>query len=65
MQAGLNRLREVSNTVIVVPNDRLLDVVPNLPLQAAFKVADEVLMRSVKVLLAITRRSDQPGFRRC
>jgi len=44
--AGLKRLREVSDTVIVVPNDKLLDVVPNLSLQAAFKVADEVLMRS-------------------
>jgi len=38
-EAGLKRLREVSDTVIVVPNDRLLDAVPNLPMQAAFKVA--------------------------
>nr|HML26148.1 cell division protein FtsZ [Methanomethylovorans sp.] len=43
-EAGLERLREVADTVIVVPNDKLLEVVPRLPLQAAFKVSDEVLM---------------------
>ncbi|NTV27300.1 MAG: cell division protein FtsZ, partial [Methanothrix sp.] len=58
-EAGLKRLREVSDTVIVVPNDRLLNVVPNLPLQAAFKVADEVLMRSVK---GITELITRPGL---
>lgn len=58
-EAGLKRLREVSDTVIVVPNDKLLDVVPNLPLQAAFKVADEVLMRSVK---GITELITRPGL---
>ncbi len=47
-EAGLERLREVADTVIVIPNDRLLEVVPNYPLQLAFKVADEVLMRAVK-----------------
>ncbi len=46
--AGLERLREVADTVIVIPNDRLLEVVPNYPMQLAFKVADEVLMRAVK-----------------
>lgn len=47
-EGGLRRLQEHSDTVIVVPNDRLLDFAPNLPLQKAFKLADEVLMRSVK-----------------
>ena len=58
-EAGLKRLREVTDTVIVVPNDKLLEVVPNLPLQAAFKVADEVLMRSVK---GITELITRPGL---
>ena len=58
-EAGLKRLRDVSDTVIVVPNDRLLEVVPNLPIQAAFKVADEVLMRSVK---GITELITRPGL---
>jgi len=47
-EAGLERLREVADTVIVIPNDKLLEVVPNYPIHIAFKVADEVLMRAVK-----------------
>jgi len=58
-EAGLERLRDVSDTVIVVPNDRLLEVVPKLPLCAAFKVADEVLMRAVK---GITELITMPGL---
>jgi cell division protein FtsZ len=45
---GVDRLTEVSDTVIVIPNDKLLEIVPRLPLNAAFKVADEILMRSIK-----------------
>ncbi len=47
-EAGLERLREVADTVIVVPNDKLLEVVPNYPIHLAFKVADEVLTKAVK-----------------
>lgn len=45
---GLEKLRDAADTVIVVPNDRLTDVVGEMPVQQAFKVADEVLLRSVK-----------------
>jgi cell division protein FtsZ len=58
-EAGLRRLREVCDTVIVIPNDKLLDIVPNLALNAAFKVADEVLMRSIK---GITEMITMPGL---
>jgi cell division protein FtsZ len=58
-ESGLRRLREVCDTVIVIPNDRLLDIVPNLALNAAFKVADEVLMRSIK---GITEMITMPGL---
>lgn len=58
-EAGLKRLRDATDTVIVVPNDKLLDVAPNLPLQAAFKVADDVLMRSVKGIAELITR---PGL---
>ena len=57
--AGLKRLRDICDTVIVIPNDKLLDVVPNLSLNAAFKVADEVLMRSIK---GITEMITKPGL---
>ncbi|OYT58046.1 cell division protein FtsZ [Euryarchaeota archaeon ex4484_162] len=58
-EAGLKRLRDVCDTVIVIPNDKLLDIVPNLALNAAFKVADEVLMRSIK---GITEMITMPGL---
>lgn len=58
-EAGLERLRDVADTVIVVPNDRLMEVVPKLPLYAAFKIADEVLMRAVK---GITELITVPGL---
>ncbi len=58
-EAGLRRLREVCDTVIVIPNDKLLDIVPNLAMNAAFKVADEVLMRSIK---GITEMITMPGL---
>ena len=46
---GLERLREVCDTVMVLPNERLLHVdgVRDLPIEAAFRVADELLMRSI------------------
>lgn len=47
-EAGLERLQDASDTVIVVMNDRLLDAVGKIPIKQAFKVADEILMRSVK-----------------
>ncbi|PSQ01529.1 cell division protein FtsZ [Halobacteriales archaeon QS_5_70_17] len=57
--AGLERLRSVADTVIVIPNDRLLDYAPNLPLQDAFKICDRILMRSVK---GMTELITKPGL---
>ncbi|MHC1610778.1 MAG: cell division protein FtsZ [Candidatus Methanospirareceae archaeon] len=56
---GLERLREYTDTLIVIPNDRLLDLAPRLPLNEAFKVADDVLMRAVK---GITELITKPGL---
>ena len=56
---GLKRLRDTCDTVIVIPNDKLLEVVPNLSLNDAFKVADEVLMRSIR---GITEMITKPGL---
>ncbi len=58
-EIGLERLREVADTVIVIPNDRILEIVPRLPLSQAFKVSDEVLMRAVK---GITELITLPGL---
>ena len=45
---GLALLQNHVDTVIVVQNDRLLDLVPDMPLNEAFKVADEILVNAVK-----------------
>lgn len=53
---GLERLQEYSDTVIVIPNDKLLELVPRLPLNKAFKVADEILMRAIKGLVELVTK---------
>ncbi len=45
---GLEKLKKHADTTIVIPNDKLLRIVPDLPLDTAFKVSDEVLASSVK-----------------
>jgi len=45
---GLEKLRKKADTVIVIKNDKLLTLAPDLPLNTAFKVCDEVLAGSVK-----------------
>lgn len=47
-QYGLEQLQQNSDTVIIVQNDKLLQIAPELPLTAAFKVADEILVNAVK-----------------
>src|SRR3989440_2065053 len=44
-EAGLDKLRKFSDTAIVIYNDKLLELVPRLPINPAFKVADEILMQ--------------------
>ncbi len=56
---GLGRLKSIADTVITVPNDKLLELVPRLSLNKAFKVADEVLTRSIK---GITEIVTKPGL---
>ena len=56
---GLDHLASVADTVIVIPNDRLLELVPKLSLNSAFKVADEVLMNAIK---GITDIITKPGL---
>ncbi len=45
---GLERMQEVVDTLIVIPNDKLLELAPDLPLHTAFKIADEILTNAVK-----------------
>jgi len=45
---GLSKLREHVDTVVVVDNNKLLEIAPDYPLEEAFAVADEVLATMVK-----------------
>jgi len=56
---GLDKLRKNCDTVIVVPNDKLLEIVPTLPISKAFEVADEILMRSIQ---GITEMITKPSL---
>jgi len=47
-QYGLEKLSACTDTLIVIPNDKLLEIAPELPIHTAFKVADEILTNSVK-----------------
>src|SRR3990172_5768136 len=56
---ALPQIGEEAATVITVPNDKLLDLVPRMNLQSAFKFADEVLMRAIK---GLTEMITKPGI---
>lgn len=56
---GLEALEGLVDTLIVIPNDKLIELAPDLPLQTAFKVADEILTNAVK---GIAELITKPGL---
>jgi len=47
-RAGIKALLYYSDTVVIIENDKLLQLVPKLPINAAFRFADEIIARMVK-----------------
>ena len=47
-RAGIQRLRGSSDSLIVLDNNRLLDLVPNLPVEQAFAVMDHLISEVIK-----------------
>ncbi len=45
---GLQQLRQVCDTVIVIDNNRLVNIAGNLPIQQAFAVANELISTMIK-----------------
>jgi len=45
---GLQQLRQVSDTVVVIDNNRLVQIAGNLPIQQAFSVANELVSTMIK-----------------
>jgi cell division protein FtsZ len=59
-ESGVQRLREKVDTLIIIPNDRLLDVADErTSMISAFKTADEVLLQGVQ---GITDLITTPGL---
>ena len=56
---GLENLESIVDTLIVIPNDKLLEIVPDVSLITAFKIADEILVNSVK---GVTELVTKPGL---
>ncbi|MCL5100128.1 MAG: cell division protein FtsZ [Candidatus Marsarchaeota archaeon] len=56
---GIEELRKNVDTLIVIDNQRLVELYPNLALEQAFKVADEVTARAVR---GITETVNVPSF---
>ena len=57
---GLSKLQPNTDTLITVPNDRLLQIAPrNLTLDLAFQLADDVLRQGIQ---GITELITQPGL---
>jgi len=54
---GLEKMEGLVDTLIIIPNDKLLELAPELPLTTAFKVADEILTNSVKGITELVTRS--------
>ena len=54
---GLERMEAIVDTLIVIPNDKLLEIAPELPLHTAFKVADEILTNAVKGTTELVTRA--------
>jgi len=58
-ELGLNMLNSIADTVITLDNNKLLELVPNQPVNYAFSVADEVLAEMVASSTLILLTSDQ------
>ncbi len=57
---GMKKLQQFTDTMISVPNDRLLQFAPrDLPLELAFRLADDVLRQGVQ---GISELITQPGL---
>ncbi len=56
---GLKNLDGTVDTLIVIPNDKLLEIVPDVSIGTAFKIADEILVNAVK---GVTELVTKPGL---
>jgi len=58
-KSGIEKMKKMVDTLIIIPNDKLLEIVPDVSIATAFKVADEILVNAVK---GITEIITKPGL---
>ncbi len=56
---GIDKLRKIADTVVILDNNRLLQFVPNLPVDQAFAAMDELIAETVK---GISETITQPSL---
>ncbi len=54
---GLNKLKKEVDTLIIIPNDKILEIAPDLPLQVAFQEVDKILTDAVKGIIDLVTNS--------
>ncbi len=54
---GLGELRNIVDTLLIIPNDRILQIVPNVSINTAFKLVDDVLVNSVKGIVELITKA--------
>ncbi len=56
---GLERLRQVTDSLIILDNNRLIEIVPQLPIEQAFAVMDQLISEVTK---NVTEMIESPGL---
>ena len=55
--SGVEKLKNTVDTLITVPNEKLMAIAPGLPLPIALKIADDVLTNAVKGITELITKS--------
>jgi len=55
--SGLEKLKKEVDTLIIIPNDKILEIAPDLPLNVAFQEVDKILTEAVKGIIELITRA--------
>jgi cell division protein FtsZ len=55
-EQGIDQLTQRVDTLIIIPNDRLLDIAESIPVTEAFGMADDVLRQGVQAITELVTR---------
>ena len=55
--SGLDKLKKEVDTLIIIPNDKILEIAPDLPLNVAFQEVDKILTEAVKGIIELITKA--------